>query len=325
MDTGQARWLDEPSGTDAPPSGSPVPASGLRPAVPRRAAGSEPAPTSRRSQVETLPCPPGTIEAIEVIDAIDSIAARRADDAPDAQDAPGEASPPASERERQRLMWCIDFGASMRTMSTFELWTAIERGEVRADLRVWREGMERWLPVDEVPSLAVALVAMAPLVTPSPSPAAATTGPAPEVARTPAPPPHPAQRTERARPAHAPPPASRAAALDPGEARLGPLGRGPPRSGHALDRPRIGVAAGAITAALTLGGKPPAPPSQAIPASPAPTQVAAAKTARPFEARLASPPAASEPEAAPAEPTRAHHDEAGQHRLRRGQKQARAR
>ena len=43
-------------------------------------------------------------------------------------------------------------------MTTIELWTALDWGEIQAYVRVWREGMECWTPAGEVPELACALV-----------------------------------------------------------------------------------------------------------------------------------------------------------------------
>ena len=53
--------------------------------------------------------------------------------------------------------WCVDLGERLITLSTFETWTAIARGEVRAATRAWREGLECWTRVDELPELACAL------------------------------------------------------------------------------------------------------------------------------------------------------------------------
>jgi hypothetical protein len=63
--------------------------------------------------------------------------------------------------------WCVDSGERLSTMSTFEAWTAIARGDVRRSHRVWREGMECWEPIEEVPELACAL-SIEQAVTPEP-------------------------------------------------------------------------------------------------------------------------------------------------------------
>lgn len=57
-----------------------------------------------------------------------------------------------------RVRWCIDRGPSLDTMTTFELWLAIASGQVERDVRVWREGLECWTEVEQVPDLACALV-----------------------------------------------------------------------------------------------------------------------------------------------------------------------
>jgi hypothetical protein len=67
-------------------------------------------------------------------------------------------APPVSGRRRRcSREWCVDHGVRIDTMSTFELWIAIASREVRADVRVWREGMECWTPVAELPELACAV------------------------------------------------------------------------------------------------------------------------------------------------------------------------
>ena len=50
--------------------------------------------------------------------------------------------------------WCVDRGEELRSMSTFELWAALERAEVAPWMRVWREGMECWTPAGELLELA---------------------------------------------------------------------------------------------------------------------------------------------------------------------------
>src|SRR5262249_23056686 len=37
--------------------------------------------------------------------------------------------------------WCVDFGAMLKPMTTFELWIAIADGSVAPEMRVWRDGM----------------------------------------------------------------------------------------------------------------------------------------------------------------------------------------
>jgi hypothetical protein len=81
--------------------------------------------------------------------------------------------------------WCVDLGVTLITKTTFDLWAAIEQGEIGGSMKVWREGMECWTPVDRVGELSCALEAAAPLsfIETSPEPAEATTNP--EVRRPP--------------------------------------------------------------------------------------------------------------------------------------------
>lgn len=73
--------------------------------------------------------------------------------------------------------WCVDLGAKLITRTTFELWAAIEQGEIGGSMLVWREGMECWTPVDRVGELSCALEAAPPAPEPSPEPTEATTNP----------------------------------------------------------------------------------------------------------------------------------------------------
>ncbi|MEP7123348.1 MAG: GYF domain-containing protein [Byssovorax sp.] len=73
--------------------------------------------------------------------------------------------------------WCVDLGVMLITKTTFDLWAAIEQGEIGGSMLVWREGMECWTPVDRVGELACALEAAPPAVEQSPEPAEATTNP----------------------------------------------------------------------------------------------------------------------------------------------------
>ncbi|APR83633.1 Hypothetical protein A7982_08982 [Minicystis rosea] len=70
-------------------------------------------------------------------------------------------------------------------MTTFELWSAIERGEVAAWMRVWREGLECWTPLGELPELQWAVananrMAAKTAIAPAPSLETATPEPTPE-------------------------------------------------------------------------------------------------------------------------------------------------
>jgi hypothetical protein len=86
-------------------------------------------------------------------------------------------TPPRSSRKEQatatagddpRTEWCVDFGTALATMDTFELWAAIDRGDVVASMRVWREGMECWTPIGQVLDLALALQTPSTSRTPGP-------------------------------------------------------------------------------------------------------------------------------------------------------------
>lgn len=52
--------------------------------------------------------------------------------------------------------WCVDDGTAQRTMTTFELWLAVAKGEVGPLSRVWREGMDGWRRLGQLPELACA-------------------------------------------------------------------------------------------------------------------------------------------------------------------------
>ncbi|MDI1450056.1 DUF4339 domain-containing protein [Polyangium sp. 6x1] len=92
--------------------------------------------------------------------------------------------------ESGRLMpeWCVELGDGLRAMTTFELWMALARGEIGAETTVWRDGMEGWTQIAQIPELAYALADSVsfdpPLVTPAPLPDVALT-PARGEARTP--------------------------------------------------------------------------------------------------------------------------------------------
>ena len=78
--------------------------------------------------------------------------------------------------------WCVDLGTGMVTKTTFDLWKAIEKGEVRGSMLVWREGMECWTAVEHVGELVCALERAPSQVPPlvpeaTPEPAEATTNP----------------------------------------------------------------------------------------------------------------------------------------------------
>lgn len=63
------------------------------------------------------------------------------------------ASDPFSALQAARPDWCVDLGPRLSSMTTFELWEAIEHGDVAPRMRVWREGLECWTAVGDLPEL----------------------------------------------------------------------------------------------------------------------------------------------------------------------------
>ncbi len=194
--------------------------------------------------------------------------------------------------------WCVDLGASMITKTTFELWAAIEQGEVRGHMLVWREGMECWTAVERVGELVCALERAPTLVPPEPSiePAEATTNP------------------ELRRPVSDPP-------------RASSRRRVPVRGGGGGKWIAVGsaVAASAISAAAltTLLAQPPASaPSgmreAAAAAAPVRQGVVVARTAPASTAQDVPASTLSEPATISAAPPKARHEDRGQHRRRAG-------
>lgn len=78
----------------------------------------------------------------------------------------------STESGRPMPEWCVELGQGLRAMTTFELWMALARGEIGADTTVWRDGMEGWTRIAQIPELAYALADSVsfdpPLVTPAP-------------------------------------------------------------------------------------------------------------------------------------------------------------
>lgn len=186
--------------------------------------------------------------------------------------------------------WCVDRGDELLTMTTFELWAAIERADVAPWMRVWREGMECWTAASELIELSWAVAG-----TPQPSlETEASTGPPP-----PAPPPASARQVSRA-PAPSMPPEPLPSPRQQARSRVQP---------HAARWVAVGslVAATAIAAAffVAAGGDVEVPVEHGIVASPPP--------ARALPAR-ALPTVASSPR--PVEPAR--REDRGQRRLPRG-------
>jgi hypothetical protein len=66
-------------------------------------------------------------------------------------------TPPPASCSTALRDWCVDAGHEKLAMTTFELWEALERGQVVASMRVWREGLECWTPVGEIPDFSWAV------------------------------------------------------------------------------------------------------------------------------------------------------------------------
>lgn len=187
--------------------------------------------------------------------------------------------------------WCVDLGAMMVTKTTFELWAAIEKGEVRGSMLVWREGMECWTPVEHVGELVCALER-------APSQAPPLPAPVPEAS------PEPAEATTN--------PEVRRPAMDP--PRASSRRRVPVRGGKWI---AVGsaVAASAISAAAltTLLAQPPA-------SAPSGMREPSAAPMRQDEDLVRDLPATTmiEPVTTSVAPPKARHEDRGQHRRRAG-------
>jgi len=78
----------------------------------------------------------------------------------------------STESGRPIPEWAVDMGDGVRAMTTFDLWMSLARGETGGKTRVWRDGMDGWERVEQIPELAYALADSVsfdpPLVTPAP-------------------------------------------------------------------------------------------------------------------------------------------------------------
>ena len=177
--------------------------------------------------------------------------------------------------------WCVDVGTALLTMTTFELWEAIERAQVLPWMRVWREGMECWTPIGEIAEFTWAIAG-----TPAP-PAEPEAPPSIDPALDPA------------------PPAADPDAIEaPPESTIRPA---PAYRGTRWIALGSAVALAAIISAIVMGGgSSPAPPAETRVASHAPAAEAVA---------TAAPVPVLSLQAAPAKAAR--HDDPGQHRLPR--------
>ncbi|MFO0551001.1 MAG: hypothetical protein U0271_21605 [Polyangiaceae bacterium] len=62
-----------------------------------------------------------------------------------------------AEAQHGAPRWAVDNGNAITAMTTFELWLALDSGEISPSALVWRVGREAWDPVLDVPELACAL------------------------------------------------------------------------------------------------------------------------------------------------------------------------
>ena len=119
-------------------------------AVPSHDGHGRPLDEQSRNATESLP-PSSRSEVLTLVRPSDAEFAYAATMAVADQPLFGGAEPPAD--------WCIDLGERLITLSTFDAWSAIARGQVRGVTFAWREGLECWTPVEELPELACALSA----------------------------------------------------------------------------------------------------------------------------------------------------------------------
>ncbi len=119
-------------------------------AVPSHDGHGRPLDQRSRNATESLP-PSSRSEVLTLVRPSDAEFAYAATMAVADQPLFGGAEPPAD--------WCIDLGERLITLSTFDAWSAIARGQVRGLTLAWREGLECWTPVEELPELACALSA----------------------------------------------------------------------------------------------------------------------------------------------------------------------
>ena len=203
-----------------------------------------------------------------------------------------------------RRDWCVDRGDALLTMTTFELWAAIERSEVAPWMRVWREGMECWTPAGELIELSWA-------VANTPHPAAeAITGPLPP------PPPLPRRLSSLTERTDTPAPASGTVSRVPRESTaVRAEARSQPRGARWVALGSLVAAASIAAAFVGTTGFDVAAPAAPVSAVAPPARVAdqADLPGLPGSPELAPPPPAEPP---PAEPAR--REERGQRRLPRG-------
>ncbi len=122
--------------------------------VPKNAADTEPAPPARES-LATTPYGRASVQALLTA----ATRGRLLDEQ-------------TTDSGRPMPEWCADLGHCLQALSTFDLWMALARGELSRKTRVWRDGMDAWTPVEDIPELALAIADAVsfdpPLVTPAP-------------------------------------------------------------------------------------------------------------------------------------------------------------
>jgi hypothetical protein len=70
---------------------------------------------------------------------------------------PGETPPASQAWLSDRPSWCVDLGPTLQAMTTCDLWLGLAKGQIRPEMKVWREGMACWESVREVEEFALAL------------------------------------------------------------------------------------------------------------------------------------------------------------------------
>jgi hypothetical protein len=228
------------------------------------------------------------------------------------------ASDPSARLVAARPDWCVDEGDRLLTMSTFELWAALEHADVLPWMRVWREGMECWTPVGELPEFAWAIATTPrPASAPRPASSAAADPSPPAPAAAPA-----AAANDAAPPALRPSPPASLPEITPAPVTVrspaDPRGTRWVALGSAIAVAALGLAlmgSGAAGSAAPLVPAAAVAPAAIEPAATAPA-AAAVMAATAVETSSAEPPAPAllSPSAHPA----VRRDDRGQRRLPRG-------
>lgn len=129
-------------------------------------------PVADTNAIDTWPAPPVRAPEETQPYSIPVKAAARLFFAKDRKKVPMLDDEESTESGRPIPEWCVEDGTGLRAMTTFELWMALARGEIGPKAQVWRDGMEGWDRIEDVPELAYALTDSVsfdpPLVTPAP-------------------------------------------------------------------------------------------------------------------------------------------------------------